>query len=354
MSTDDPTQHTTPPNTDEPTQGTAPPNVDVPTQSTAPGKKVSTADKLKFAGLIAFLVLVAVVSVFVVRFITTMGEGTIETQLEQAIVRAGAFGVVICLALQFVQVVVAFIPGEVVQIVIGYVYGTLWGGLITLVGALISSVFVFYLVRKLGTPFVASMIGGKDNRLLRFFADERRRNATVFILYLIPGLPKDVFNYLVPLTKMRPAQFFVLSTIARSPAIFASTFVAAAFKQGNYLAMAIVAVIFGGLGVVGIVFNQQIMNGVDAALSRLHRGLGRGAPRHDEVYELGKDVEQDVEKDAEQGQGADQDQGVSASQPQSANQSANQSQDASQSASQPQGANQSANQSQSKSEEKEA
>jgi hypothetical protein len=114
------------------------------------------------------------------------------------------------------------------------------------------------------------MVGSKDSGRMRFLHNSKSLNSLVFILYLIPGLPKDLFTYVVPLTAMRPSAFFVLSTIARAPAIFASTFVAAAFKAGDFVGMAIVAVIFGGLGVLGIVFNQKIMAFIDGFLTRRH------------------------------------------------------------------------------------
>jgi hypothetical protein len=53
------------------------------------------------------------------------------------------------------------------------------------------------------------------------------------------------------------------------PAIFATTFVMSSFRTGNYLQMVIVAVIFGGLGILGIVFNQKIMGIVDRVMTRL-------------------------------------------------------------------------------------
>ncbi|MDR2106000.1 MAG: TVP38/TMEM64 family protein [Coriobacteriales bacterium] len=246
--------------------------------------KVSTADKVKFAGLIAFFILIIAASVLAVFYINSLGTDSLQEKLEYAIKEAGVFGILICLGVQFVQVVVAFIPGEVVQVAIGYVYGTIGGGFITLAGALFSSVFVFYLVRKLGAPFVQGMVGGKDSGRLKFLHDSKNLNSLVFILYLIPGLPKDVFNYVVPLTKMQPSAFFVLSTIARAPAIFASTFVAASFKSGDYIQMAIVAAVFGGLGLFGIIFNQRIMGFVDRLVTRLsprHRtehASGEGAP----------------------------------------------------------------------------
>jgi uncharacterized membrane protein YdjX (TVP38/TMEM64 family) len=170
--------------------------------------------------------------------------------------------------------VVAVIPGEIVQAAIGYVYGTLFGGLIVLTGALITSIFLFYLVRWLGAPFVQNMIGKKEGRLMaafqRFVSDSKRLNAAVFLVYLIPGMPKDIFTYLFPLTPIRPEEFFVLSTIARAPAVFATTFVVDAFNKGNYLACAIVAVIFGGLGIIGILFNMKIIELVDKLVEKFH------------------------------------------------------------------------------------
>jgi uncharacterized membrane protein YdjX (TVP38/TMEM64 family) len=230
---------------------------------------IATADKIKFAGLIVFFLLIIVVSVLVVNFIRSLGTDSLEVELERAIRGAGVFGILICLGMQFIQVVVAFIPGEVVQAVIGYMYGTIGGGFITLAGALISSVFVFYLVRKLGAPFVQGMVGGKESGRFKFLTDSKNLNALVLILYLIPGLPKDIFTYVFPLTKIRASAFFVLSTIGRMPAIFATTFVMSSFRTGNYLQMVIVAVIFGGLGILGIVFNQKIMGVVDRVMTHL-------------------------------------------------------------------------------------
>ena len=235
----------------------------------SPKPGVSTADKIKFAGLIVFFLLMILGSVAGILYINSIGTDTLLVDLEQAIKDAGPFGILICILMQFIQIVIAFIPGEVVQLAIGYLYGTVWGGLITILGALVSSVFVFYLARKLGAPFVQGMVGKKDSKRLNFLQNSKNLDSLVFILYLIPGLPKDLFNYVFPLTKIKPSAFFVLSTIARAPAIFASTFVSASFKSGDYIQMAVVAVIFGGLGVLGILYGQKITELVDRLVTKL-------------------------------------------------------------------------------------
>jgi uncharacterized membrane protein YdjX (TVP38/TMEM64 family) len=229
---------------------------------------VSFADKLKFAGLIAFGILLVVIGVafwpYFEKFATE--EGRLE--LISMILGAGAFGVLICLGLQFLQIVVAFIPGEFVQLVIGAIYGPFWGTVVTALGALISTIFVYFVVHRLGAPFVHSMISKKHADKLRFFQESRRLDTIVFILFLIPGLPKDIFTYLVPLTDMKAVNFFVLSTLGRIPGIAASSYIGNAVVQGDIAGAVIVGVIAGGIGLLGIVFNGRIMDFIEKLQAR--------------------------------------------------------------------------------------
>jgi uncharacterized membrane protein YdjX (TVP38/TMEM64 family) len=239
------------------------------------GRGLSSADKLKFAGLLLFLILIAAAGIALLPHINEFTSEEGRLRLIAMIQSAGVGGIAICLGLQFVQVVVAFIPGEVTQLAIGAIYGPLWGTLITALGALISSVFVFFLVRKLGSPLVKSMIGKKHSKLLRLTRESRSLELIVFLLFLIPGLPKDIFTYLLPLTDIRPANFFILSTLGRLPGITASTFIGSAAVHGNYSTAVIVGVIAGGLGLLGIIFNKRILAVIDALEAKLRRRSGR-------------------------------------------------------------------------------
>lgn len=230
---------------------------------------ISNADKIKFVGLIAFILLIVVVGFQLLPYFSGLSTAEGRLELVQSIREAGALGVLICFGLQFVQIVVAFIPGEVTQLAIGAIYGPVWGTTIIITSALISSVFVFFVVRQLGSPFVEAMVGSKDSKILSFLDKGRRLNVIVFILFLIPGLPKDVFTYLVPLTHIRPANFFILSTIGRIPGVAASAFVGSAAVQGDYTQAIIVGIIAGGLGLLGILFNQKIIGVVDKIEDRL-------------------------------------------------------------------------------------
>lgn len=172
----------------------------------------------------------------------------------------GIWGIVILLALQILQVIVAFIPGEVVQVIAGVLYGAVGGWAICTVGTAFSTVLVYKLVVKLGMPFVEKMISPKQAARLEFMNDNKRIDFIMFILFFIPGMPKDVFTYVAPLTKMPVGRFLAITLVARTPALIASTYGGSAFTEGNYLSMAIVFIVCGALGILGIVFKDRILD----------------------------------------------------------------------------------------------
>ncbi|MDR3137235.1 MAG: TVP38/TMEM64 family protein [Coriobacteriales bacterium] len=239
-----------------------------------PKRLVSSADKFKFAGLVFFVALVVLIGVLLFPHVQKFTTEEGRVQLIAMIQHAGIGGIAICLGLQLVQVIVAFIPGEVIQLAIGAIYGPLWGTILTTLGALIASAFVFFVVRKLGAPLVHSMISRKNLGRLKFLQESRQLDVVVFVLFLIPGLPKDLFTYLLPLTDIRPFNFLALSTLARIPAIAASAFIGSAAMQGDYTQAIIIGVIAGSLGLLGIIFNKQILaviDSIEARLGRRHR-----------------------------------------------------------------------------------
>ena len=119
----------------------------------------------------------------------------------------------------------------------------------------------------------------------------QKLDITVFILYLIPGMPKDIFTFFVPLTEMRFRRFLVLSLVGRTPALICSTFGGAAFVQGNYLQMILLFAICGGLALLGIVFQDRIF----AFVNKL-RHKGEAAPQ-DEGSEATTDTQGRAEGD---------------------------------------------------------
>ena len=233
-----------------------------------PRKRIDKATAFKFAGLIAFLAIMAVVVVIAWPYIADVfTEGGVERMVER-VQNAGPAGVLILLGMQFLQVVVAFIPGEVVQIAAGLMYGPFFGTIIILVGCIISSTVIYKMVHALGAPFVQGMVSTEHLEKFRAFEEQGKLDIVVFILFLIPAMPKDVFTYLVPLTDMSYKKFIVITTLGRIPGVVASTYAASGFASGDIVGPVVVIVIVAIIALVAVVFRERIME-----------ALGRGYDR---------------------------------------------------------------------------
>lgn len=174
-------------------------------------------------------------------------------------------GVLMFLALQILQIVVALIPGAVVQVLGGVLFGGFWGTLLCVLGTFLGEAIVFYVVRRFGKPFVEAVIDSKNIKRLSFLQDTKKCELAVFILFLIPVMPKDALTYIAPLTRIKPSSFFLLSMLARSPWLVVSNVFGSSLESGNLLIMVIMVAIVAVGGVVGILYKDRIINAFRSA-----------------------------------------------------------------------------------------
>lgn len=228
------------------------------------GKRaVDRATVIKFVGLIAVLVIMAIVVVVMWPYIADVfTEGGVDRLVER-VRNAGVGGVFILLGMQFLQIIVAFIPGEVVQLAAGLMYGPWLGTVIILIGCVISSAIIYKLVHALGAPFVQSMVSTEHLEKFRTFEKSGKLDVVVFVLFLIPAMPKDVFTYLVPLTDMKMGRFLTLATIGRIPGVLASTYVAHGLSQGDMIGPIVIVVVVAVIALIAVVFRDRIMSAFD-------------------------------------------------------------------------------------------
>lgn len=225
--------------------------------TTVRGREMTRGDIFKFGGLIAFFALMVIAVILIWPYIHEAFEPGGLSRVIDDVRNAGPLGFLILLAIQFMQIVVAFIPGEVVQMAAGMMYGPWLGAAVVLLGCIISSAFVFAVVHRLGAPFVRDMVPTKYLDKFNAFEESGKLSIMVFILFLIPAMPKDTFTYLVPLTNMRMRDFLVLSNVGRIPGIVISTYAANSLVDGNITQSII---IFAVIAIVAIVFRDKIMN----------------------------------------------------------------------------------------------
>ena len=107
----------------------------------------------------------------------------------------GPYGMLAFVGLEALQVILFIVPGEVVQVAGGYAFG-LWGGTaLSVLGIIIGSLFNFYVGRILGRPFVEAIVKKEKLERLEKLTNSGREAAAFFLLFVIPGIPKDVLCY---------------------------------------------------------------------------------------------------------------------------------------------------------------
>lgn len=157
-----------------------------------------------------------------------------------------------------IQVIVAIIPGEPFEIAAGYAFGTLEGTLLSMGGILLGSVAVFLFVRKFGLRAVRVFFPQEKVDKLRFLQDEKRLTRLAFLLFLIPGTPKDIMTYCVGLTNMKLSTWLMICTLARIPSILTSTLGGNALGTSNLWAAAAIFIATALLSLCGLWLYNRI------------------------------------------------------------------------------------------------
>ena len=122
--------------------------------------------------------------------------------------------------LQALQVVVAPLPGEVTGFMAGFLFGAIPGFILSMCGIFLGSLIVFTVVSSFRKHFLKRY----ENHpyYLKLKGLFRKYGLFgVFILYLFPGFPKDLLNYLVPLMPISLRALLIISTLGRAPGTFA-------------------------------------------------------------------------------------------------------------------------------------
>lgn len=188
-----------------------------------------------------------------------MSTPAFRSWLTQQVETLGPWGIIALFSIQVLQIIIAFLPGEPVELVAGAMYGAFGGLLICLAGILVGSFGIFTFVRKQGREVIEKTIYGKDLSKYAFVQNERKLETIVFLLYFIPGTPKDILIYVCALTDIPRRQFLFISTFARIPSVVSSTLAGATFASGNVSLTIGIFAITGLAGLIGIWIHGKIL-----------------------------------------------------------------------------------------------
>lgn len=170
----------------------------------------------------------------------------------------GIWGRLIFVGMVALQVVVAFIPGEPIELAAGYAFGFWEGTFLTLAGFILGSWIVYALVKKLGVKLVEVFFPAEKIKEFSFLKNPQKTKIIAFILMLIPGTPKDFLSYFAGLTPLTLRQWLFIVAVGRIPSLVTSTATGAAAGTKNYVLSIVMLAVTLLLTVAGIIYYRYI------------------------------------------------------------------------------------------------
>ncbi len=167
-------------------------------------------------------------------------------KLKTVVTSFGIYAPLCFISLQVLQVIVAPIPGEAIEFLGGYLFGIKAGLLYSVIGLILGSWVAFSLARVFERRVVEKFVSAESRKKFGYLIG-REGLILTFILFLIPGFPKDALCYLLGLTPMSPGIFLAISTIARIPGVLMATVQGTKASEQHYLSLFIL------LGVSGLI-----------------------------------------------------------------------------------------------------
>ncbi|QAA31155.1 TVP38/TMEM64 family protein [Clostridium manihotivorum] len=237
-------------------------------------------DKLKkykyyIIGGIIFLLILFIFYKYYAKYIDVFTD---VRKLKAKIIGYGPYSWVAFLVMQIMQIVIFIIPGEIVQVAAGYIFGAWIGFALSLLGAVIGSAITFVISQKLGKPFVEKLVSEKDLWLLKkldhYKAEHSDKNKPdksekekhkslrriVFLLYIIPGIPKDVLGYICGISSLSLKEFLIISNLARTPMLFVSIFFGHNLSRNKIVLLVAIIGVVCILLLLGIVIGKKLIS----------------------------------------------------------------------------------------------
>ena len=193
--------------------------------------------KLVLLGIV--LTIAIAVTAYLIPVIKELGTPEGQQAFQTKINDSGFLGVLMLFGLQFAQIFLFIIPGEPIEILAGVCYGSIWGTVFIMISAAIISAFIYLLVHKLGRKFIYDFVSKEKIEKIennKVFQNPKTIRFLIFILFFIPGTPKDLLTYIAALLPIKPMEFIIISTIARFPSVISSTWAGASLLEGKWQA----------------------------------------------------------------------------------------------------------------------
>lgn len=202
--------------------------------------------KKKVAIIKLILLIVLLISLPIILYITcrdTLFNAEWLKNLPVLLANNKFTAAIILVGLQILQIIICVLPGQPIQFAASYIFGTLGGYLISVSGAIIGVIIAFFIARLLGAEAIRLIFGEEKVDEYHRKLNSGKGLLIVLLIYLVPGLPKDLVSYVAGISEMRLIPFIIVSTLGRTPPMFGSLLIGTFLQTKNYTAIVILSII---------------------------------------------------------------------------------------------------------------
>lgn len=206
--------------------------------------------------VIVFIALTIYLFPIIKNLSTTEGQIAFKEKVETS----GMYGFFVLFGLQVAQILLVVLPGEPLEVLAGMCYGTVGGTIFVLFSTLVTTIIIYFLVKKYGKKllyqfFEKEKIDKLENS--KIFKNPKDIEKIFAVLFLIVGTPKDLLTYIGGLLPINPIKFILIATFCRLPSIVSSTIAGSNISAGNWKTSLIVyAVTFILTGIGMLIYDK--------------------------------------------------------------------------------------------------
>jgi uncharacterized membrane protein YdjX (TVP38/TMEM64 family) len=183
-------------------------------------------------------------------------------KIREFVINAGPLAPALFIAIQFIQVIIAPVPGEATGFIGGYLFGATWSFIYSSLALASGSWVNFMIGRFFGRRYIRKVIPKKQLEWLDTFL--RRQGIFVLLIcFIFPGFPKDSLCYFLGLTMIPLKAFLAIASIGRMPGTLILSIQGAFLYEKMYTPLFIVVFCSLGISLVMYRYKERIYRWMD-------------------------------------------------------------------------------------------
>lgn len=188
-----------------------------------------------------------------------------EAALRAAIAELGWLGPLALILINVLQIVIAPIPGYVMQAAAGYLYGPFWGGVWGSIGLLVGAMLAMGLARTFGRPLVERSVGAER---LEHWEDVTYSTSTLVWFILLAAPTGDLPYFMAGLAHVSYWKIFTLTLLIRVPFTFLVAAAGAGMWNVTGWQLAGGIIVMGALLVLFYTYRRRLVTLLDRHVQR--------------------------------------------------------------------------------------